>query len=647
VTPLSELFAGLPTYQISQRQPTLWEKVKGFFSKQRRWESDLQTAFLLAHSGRTLRAMRPWHVNWEVLRRIAITQPLVFSIVSTAVRELSGMQWAVVVKKHRPAIQRKAAEIETFLSRPVPGVEGLTFAEWLKKILRDLFIYDAVAIEVIRDPQTGELLALKPVPAWQIEAQAVPETDDLDPEYPYIRTNRGQIIAKYKPGELIYFKENPRTDSPYGISPLEAAITIVSIIMWADIFQLKNFTVTEVPEGILDLGNVPHDVVERFRQWWMTEVIGRPEKVVIVGGSTSGVKWIPFRGDNRAMQFRQLYDWYARILCMCFGVRPQDVGLIEGLNRAVAQELAIGGKRVSLYPRALLLKEIIDHDILEELFDVDLNDMEFKWLDLERRDFEQSSRIIRTLGTMYMTVNEAREMLGLDRAVGGLADTLFWQAGAMAFVVAKVPKEGEVLEDWLGTEPEAPGMWQGVMPEMGGGEEGGAGGSPFGGLFVLPLGGEEEGGKETEGAEGATEETKEKQLRMWEKAVSQRFAPLRKVATLMQMATSKLVTEGERTAAWAKVLQKHLSLRIPVYKLEILKDGEPLSALEDYIDVMDALATAEEVEGFGWLWAKIWKGIADVDARTCVVNVGKNSVTFILKGKRLEKHLTVTLPDNP
>jgi hypothetical protein len=321
------------------------------------------------------------------------------------------------------------------------------------------------------------------------------------------------------------------------------------------------------------------------------------------------------------------------------------VGLIEGLNRAVAQELAIGGKRVSLYPRALLLKEIIDHDILEELFDVDLNDMEFKWLDLERRDFEQSSRIIRTLGTMYMTVNEAREMLGLDRAVGGLADTLFWQAGAMAFVVAKVPKEGEVLEDWLGTEPEAPGMWQGSMPEMGGGEEGGTGGSPFGGLFALPLGGkEEEGGEE---AEGATEETEEKQLRLWEKTVSQRFAPLRKVTTLTQMATSKLATEGERAVAWAKVLQKHLSLRIPVYKLEILKDGEPLSALGDYIEVMDALATAEEVEGFGRLWAKIWKGIADVDARTCIVNVGKDSVTFVLKGRRLEKHLTVTLPDNP
>jgi hypothetical protein len=213
----------------------------------------------------------------------------------------------------------------------------------------------------------------------------------------------------------------------------------------------------------------------------------------------------------------------------------------------------------------------------------------------------------------------------------------------MAFVVAKVPKEGEVLEDWLGTEPEAPGMWQGSMPEMGGGE----GGSPFGGLFALPLGGEEEGGEKAEEAEGATEETEEKQLRLWEKTVSQRFAPLRKVATLMQMAASKLTTEGERTVAWAKVLQKHLSLRIPVYKLEILKDGEPLSALGDYIGVMDALATAEEVEGFGRLWAKIWKGIADVDARTCIVNVSKGSVTFVLKGKRLEKHLTVTLPDNP
>ena len=182
-------------------------------------------------------------------------------------------------------------------------------------------------------------------------------------------------------------------------------------------------------------------------------------------------------------------------------------------------------------------------------------------------------------------------------------------------------------------------MWQGPTPEMGGG----MGGSPFGGLFALPLGGKEEG---EEGAEGATEETEEKQLRVWEKAISQRFAPLRKVVTLTQLAVSRLPTEAERTVAWAKVLQKHLSLRIPTYKLEILKGGQPLNTLEDYIAVMDALATAEEVDGMGRLWAKIWKGIAEVDARTCIVDVGSDSVTFTLKGKKLEKHIKVTLSDD-
>jgi len=630
MTPLSQIFSNLPPYPLPQQQKSLWDKVKDWFwGRQRRWELDIQNAFLLAHSGRTLRTLRPWHVNWEVLRRISQTQPIVFSIVSTAVRELSGMQWSVVVKKQRPGIQKKAQQIEEFLSRPVPGVEGLTFAEWLKKILRDLFVYDAAAIEVVRDPHTNQLLALKPVPSWQIECNAAPDTDDLDPEQPYMRVLRGQVIATYKPSEIIYFKENTRTDSPYGISPLEAAMTLVSIVMWADIFQLKNFAVTEVPEGILDLGNVPHDVVERFRQWWMTEVVGRPEKVVIVGGSQSGVKWIPFRHDNRAMQFRQLYDWYVRILCMCFGVRPQDVGLTEGLNRAIAQEMAIGGKRVSLYPRALLLKEIIDHDILEEIFDVDLNDMEFKWIDLERRDFEQSARIIRTLGTMYLTVNEAREMLGYDRAVGGLADCLFWQAGAMAFVVARVPKEGEDLRDWEESEPDTPGMWQGPPPEE-------ASLSGFS-LLGLPLGGKGEEGEETE----EEEETEEKALRNWEKAVKGRFAPLRKVVTLTQIAVNKLPTILERTTAWRKVMQKHLSLRIPVHKIEVIKGDKEVDRLEDYMDVMEAIASAEEKEGMEKLWAKVWKTIADIDARHCTVKVDPDAVTFVLKGKKWESHIKV------
>ncbi len=609
--PLSQLFAGLPHYSIPQERTSLWDKIKGWvWGKQKRWaEPDIISGFVAAHSGRTLRYARPWHINWEVLRAISISQPIVFSIVSTAVRELSGMQWQVVVKRHRPGIVKKAEQINDFLSRPVPGPEGLTFAEWLKKILRDLFIYDAAAIEVVRHPDTGKLVALKPVPGSQIEMAAAPETDDLDPEYPYYRVLRGQVIAKYKPGELIYFKENTRTDSPYGISPLEAAITLVSIIMWADAFQLKQLTVTEVPEGILDLGNVPHDVVERFRMWWLSEVVGQPHKVVIVGGSQAGVRWIPFRSDNRAMQFRQLYDWYVRLLTMCFGVRPQDIGLVEGLNRAVAQELAIGGKRVGLYPRALLLKEIIDHDILEELFDVDLRDMEFKWLDLERRDFEQAARIIRTLGTLYLTVNEARTLLGYDRAVGGLVDALFWQAGAMAFVIGKVPQETEDISELQETEVKTVGAWTGPPQPapMGTGE-----GAPTLGGIPLILGAERKS-----------------------------LPTLEKIVTALRVRTQQLPTYWERAAAWEKVCLHQLKKRIPVYRLELRLGGQEVSKGDDYETLMEKLAQAEILNPD--IWLRIEEAIAETDARDAIVDVVDNEVKVVLKGRRLERHLTFPL----
>lgn len=583
------LFQNLPPYNTQ----TLWDKVKRLFTKQqRRWEHEqMLLGFVASHSGRTLRMIRPWHVNWEVLRRLSHTQPLVFSIVGVAVRELSGMQWDIIVKRSRLGIERKANELREFLSRPVPSAEGLTFAEWLKKILRDLFIYDGVAIEVVRD-EKGKVIALKPIPAWQIEMYSVPETDDLDPEFPYIRVLRGQIVAKYKPSELIYFKENTRTDSPYGISPLEAAITIVSIIMWADAFQLKNLTVTEVPEGILDLGNVPHDEVERFRQWWLTNVVGKPEKVVIVGGSPSGVKWMPFRSDNRAMQFRQLYDWYARILCMCFGVRPQDVGLIEGLNRAVAQELAIGGKRVSLYPRAVLLKEVIDHDILEELFDVDLADMEFKWLDLEKRDFEQSARIVRALGTTYMTINEARQMLGLDRAVGGLTDALFWQAGAMAFVIGKVPSADENIEAWRETEVNNVGVWVGNQPVGG---------------FDL----------------------------------TRKYPPLEKIVTAVRARVNSLPTHWERSAAWEKVATHQLNKRIPVSKVILTVDGKEPETGDDYEKALEALSVAESVNEN--MWNEIEQAIAETDARQALINIEPEQVTVTVSGRHLQKVLTFSL----
>ena len=135
----------------------------------------------------------------------------------------------------------------------------------------------------------------------------------------------------------------------------------------------------------------------------------------------------------------------------------------------------------------------------------------------------------------------------------------------------------------------------------------------------------------------------ERQIKDWVKTIRGRFAPLRKVITLAQMAVNRLPTMVERKVAWSKIMHKHLSLRIPVYKLEVfIKDGEP-ETIEDYVAVMEAVADAEEKEGLERLWGKVWKTIAEVDARQCIVKVEPTKITFVLKGKRLEKHIKVDL----
>ncbi len=648
-------FSGQPPQQKGLWQrATEWLKEKAgrvFLQPQ---QTPAQAPIFAAMSGRTLRSPRMWHVNWEVLRRMQFTHA-VHTIVGAAVRELSGLQWTIETTSNRRGVVKKAEEIKAFLRRPVPGVDGLTFPEWLKIILRDLFVYDAAAIEVIRD-DNGAPLSLKPVPGWQIEARALPFSSELDPEEPYWRVHMGQVIAKYKPRELIYIKENHRSDSPYGISPLEVAFTIVTIILWMDAFNLKSISLSEVPEGILDLGQVPPQEVERFRLFWLQEVVGNPDKVIITNSGPGGIRWLPFRADNRSMQMRQMYDWYLRLLVACFGLRPQDIGLTEGLNRAIAEEMAYAGKRFGLWPRALLIKEVINHDILEEVFEVDLDDMQFKWLELERRDFEMTARIARTITPVFMTINEARTMLGLPRAVGPLVDALFLEGAGGAFVYGVVPTDDnkDLVDQLKEIQINAVGLYQGqplgqAAGQPGGGLEDllgallGGGRQPeaaqAGGVMpaaqtppTLPTGAAAEG---TPAAEQPPTAPEEGPVVLWRQA-SNRTLPLEKVITLADIKYRlRKVPDG----AWERLAEKMLAIRIPTRHIECLLRGAVVENDWGWREFLDLLAAAESEHGMDAMWKKVWLGVFEVDARKAVVNATDTAITIQLIGRRVEQQI--------
>jgi len=597
------IFSRLPTYKIEQVEE---EERQGIFNKVREWlfgkqrkraeepPKEVASSLLMSFSGRTLRQPRMWHVNWELLRRFQF-QPVVFSIIGSAIRTVGGVSWAIQVNRTTPAVSRKAAELEALFGRPVPGPEGQTFTEWIRLLMRDLLVFDACAIEVIKS-QDGEVVALKPVPGWQIEAAAIPDTNDLDPEQPYIRVHRGAVVARYKPNELIYFKENTRTDSPYGISPLEAAITLVSLLVWADAFQLKGLAVTEVPEGILDLGQVPPSEVDRFRQYWLAEVVGRPDKVVITNSGPQGLRWIPFRSDNRALQFRQVYDLYIRLLCACFGVRPSDIGFVEGApSRATAEEWTMAAKRSGIYPRLKLIEDVINYDILEKVIGVELTDLRFKFLDLERRDMVQTASMVRTLVPTIMTINEAREMLGLPKVVGGVADCLYQPAGMASVILAYNPPEGTPpaeIDRWKRQVPSAPGMYQGGAPEMGGGG--------LGGLFGL---------------------------------FGKSVMPFEKVLTAVEAACTSFEKDEHKLAFIEKAMWKHLSFRLPYREVKVTLFGRQPETYEDYVTLFEKIGEVERVHGYSALWEAIFQVAVDIAARSVSLDVTSEGVTVTLAGK--------------
>jgi len=265
----------------------------------------------------------PKGISYKTLREFSVLYPVLRSCISYRKRQITQLAWDVTPvevitdKKLKEQYQEDAARTKEFLKYPT-GDKSMTFRTFIDKILEDLLILDAVAIYRRRN-RKGGLYGYLPIDASTIKLILNADgTTPVPPEEAYLQEIDGVETARFTIDELIYKVMNPRTDSPYGLSPVETLILVVTTALKLSAYDLAYLTEGNIPEGLVEL---PKDIAsnpDQLKAWqeaWDAMFSGDPRFQRKIKFLPEGMKWHPIRKPED-MAFDKFEKWL--LLQTCF-----------------------------------------------------------------------------------------------------------------------------------------------------------------------------------------------------------------------------------------------------------------------------------------------------------------------------------------
>lgn len=208
-------------------------------------------------------------------------------------------------------------KVTKFLNIPNSNMETLT--DIRKKLTRDLLIYDAGALEILRGADLKEvekMIEIYNVPGNTVKINA-DKRGILSDESAYVQVDKYlRKVTEWKKQQIIYMKLNPQSDRLYGLSPLESLIQTVTAELYASQYNLDFFYNNATPrfavlmEGLGIGQGAP--ALQRFRNWWDNELRGNPHRPIVIGTEQGKIQFQNVGLSNEEMQFQE----YSKMLLL-------------------------------------------------------------------------------------------------------------------------------------------------------------------------------------------------------------------------------------------------------------------------------------------------------------------------------------------
>jgi PAS domain-containing protein len=347
-------------------------------------------------------------VSFMQLRYFADSYDLLRLIIETRKDQVEAFEWEIVPEDNKESADKYAEDIKlvrSFINRPD---RQNPWAQWLRMILEEILVIDAVCIYP-RKTRGGGVYGFELVDGSTIKKLI----DDggrtpFPPNPAYQQVLKGIPTADYTMDDLIYSVRNPRVWKLYGYSPVEQIIMTVNIALRRQLSQLEFYTAGNVPEAIAQVPDnwTPKQIAE-FQTWWDSLLAGN-------SGQKRRMHFIPklegIEYPKKEMLKDEFDEWLARIVCFAFSISP--TALIKQVNRASGEQMADTAKEEGLFPLLHYISSIVTSMIQKNL---GMTHLKFRFRIVNEVDPKTQADIHTAyVDRKVLTPDEIREDLGRD-----------------------------------------------------------------------------------------------------------------------------------------------------------------------------------------------------------------------------------------
>lgn len=404
-------------------------------------------------------------IPFPVLRRFSTQHEISRAAINARKRQISSLEWDVVPTdpEDKNDYSNEITEIERWF-KEIGGSQN-RYRKFMDKAIEDLLVLDALALYKEKT-LGGELMNLLPIDATTIRLQVEPSGKLPDPPgIAYKQVIRGSVVAELTTEEMIYEMLNPRTNSPYGLAPLESLILTVSASLQAATYNLDYLGEGNVPEGFFKVPETwSPKTINEFQENWDAMIAGdttQTSKLRFVPGG-QGVGYEPTKKMSD-MAWKEFNEWLTHVTCSVFDISPREIGFEPkggGLGGKGFEEGQEGlAQRRGIYPLALFFQEVFDGVIQ---VDMDKPHLRFKFLGLDVRDEKREAEVAEIeIRSGQRTINETRKDQGLEPHPDKSADRPMILTGFPTFIDDETVQEKKdtaaALADKLSNKPDNQG----------------------------------------------------------------------------------------------------------------------------------------------------------------------------------------------